>query len=55
MFVGVICTKSAEVAVSHTDTGLFIQFMINNLFARNTATTNGAGLYYNQPRPINIL
>ncbi len=42
-------------AISRARTGASVQFVNNSLFARNTAATSGTDLYYNQPRPINLI
>jgi len=54
-FLGNAADLGGGLAVSRTNTGTFVQFVHNSLFARNTATSSGAGLYWNQPRPIDLV
>lgn len=54
-FLGNAADLGGGLAISRTFPGTAVQFVHNSLFARNTATTGGAGIYYNQPRPIDLI
>ncbi|MCP4426972.1 MAG: hypothetical protein GY803_20980 [Chloroflexi bacterium] len=54
-FLGNAADLGGGLAVSRTNSGTLVQFVVNSVFARNTAATSGAGVYYNQPRPIDFI